>query len=723
MEPTKQSVYQFGPFVLNPGERVLLHQGQRVSLTPKVFETLLALVENAGHTVSKETLLKRVWPDTVVQDDSLTFNISAVRKVLGHYEGRQEFIHTEHRVGYRFVAPVTTLTSGSTDEALPPSAHSSEHSATAGAVAATPNGREVVPPKPLSVRRWMMWAALGMGMLLVAGSAVWLAVPPPQPRTLKCEQLTADDREKRGELATDGERVYFIEQFPTGWGVAQVSAQGGEPVPIAGTTMDSSVTGISPDHRELLVVESRDVAPGTLKVVPLYGGEPRPLGNIRAYSADWSPDGTTLAYTTDGGIYLCAPDGSNARRILSMSGQLVMLHWSPDSQKLCFTRTEHSAYSLWEVRRDGKSLACLFPGLLSKLRSGFGLWTPNGKYLIAEISCGGHETPSALRLSSGPFDLYPREPTCLGFGPMGIAVATVSPDAERLFGLGVAATQPHLEEYDARSQKFKPFLAGVSADYVDFSKDGQRLAYVTGREEVVDPSSLWVSQIDGSHKLQITKPPLLVQFPRWSPDGKWITFMGKEAPGKFWRARIVSADGGPYAPVTALDNEEGSPTWSPDSSQIVFGGMVQPSIRTIGPLVIHILNLKTGQLSQVPGSEGLWTARWSPDGRYIAAMTADARTLMLFDFHTSRWVKLAGMTQILELTWSRREEAVYFNGEPTPGDRAIFRVKIPGNRLERVASLTGRSDSDWFGLTPDDSSLIIRNIRASEIYAMTVNWP
>ena len=451
MEPTKQSAYQFGPFVLNPAERVLLRQGQRVSLTPKVFETLLTLVENAGHLVPKETLIKRVWPDTIVQDDSLTFNISALRKVLGRYEGTQEFIHTEHRIGYRFVAPVTALDSASTDEAFPPNTPPNEHGATAGAVTATPNGGGAVRPERFRVRRRVQWAAIGMGALLVAGGAVWLATVPPQPRTLKCEQLTADGREKRGELATDGERIYFIEQFPTGWGVAQVSAYRGEPVPIAPATMDSSVTGISPDHRELLVVEGRDIAPGTLEVVPLFGGEPRRLGNIRAYSADWSPEGTALAYTTDGGLYLCAPDGSNARRIVSLSGQLGALHWSPDSQELCFTRSEHSEYSLWEVRRDGKGLVCLFPGLLSELRSGYGVWTPNGKYLIAQIPCGGHAMPSALRLPSGPFDRYPPQPACLGFGPVAISTPAISPDSERLFGLGLAATQPRMEEYDAHS--------------------------------------------------------------------------------------------------------------------------------------------------------------------------------------------------------------------------------------------------------------------------------
>jgi Tol biopolymer transport system component len=279
-----------------------------------------------------------------------------------------------------------------------------------------------------------------------------------------------------------------------------------------------------------------------------------------------------------------------------------------------------------------------------------------------------------------------------------------------------------MEEYDTHSRQFKPFLPAISCHYADFSRDGQRIAFVTGVEDINGPSSLWVSQIDGSHKMHLTKAPLITQLPRWSPDGNWIAFMGK-GPGQKWRVRVISVNGGSYAPVTAMNDQEGAPTWSPDSAQIAFGGMTQPAERTSGQLVIQILNLKTGQVSTVPGSEGLWTARWSPDGQYIAALTQDSRHLVLFDFRTKRWVKLATRANIPDVVWSRHGEAIYFNGEVTAGERDIFRVKIPGGQLERLASLSGRSESDWLGLAPDDSPLIARHIHTAEIYALTVKWP
>ena len=96
--------YEFGPFRLDSTERLLLRGGVRVALTPKAYETLLALVENAGRALEKDELLRRVWPDTFVEEVSLARNISVLRKVLGDEDG--SFIETLPKRGYRFVAPV-----------------------------------------------------------------------------------------------------------------------------------------------------------------------------------------------------------------------------------------------------------------------------------------------------------------------------------------------------------------------------------------------------------------------------------------------------------------------------------------------------------------------------------------------------------------------------------------------------------------------------------------
>ncbi len=97
--------YEFGPFRLDVKERLVLHEGETVPLTPKAFDMLLALVENSGHLVEKNELMQRLWPDSFVEEGSLAQNISLLRKALGESES-QKFIETVPRRGYRFVARV-----------------------------------------------------------------------------------------------------------------------------------------------------------------------------------------------------------------------------------------------------------------------------------------------------------------------------------------------------------------------------------------------------------------------------------------------------------------------------------------------------------------------------------------------------------------------------------------------------------------------------------------
>lgn len=106
MAENLKRLYEFGPFRLDAGERLLLRDGEVVPLTPKAFDLLLALVEQSGHLLEKETLMKAVWPDSFVEENNLADNISRLRKALGEGENGQKFIETIPKRGYRFVAEV-----------------------------------------------------------------------------------------------------------------------------------------------------------------------------------------------------------------------------------------------------------------------------------------------------------------------------------------------------------------------------------------------------------------------------------------------------------------------------------------------------------------------------------------------------------------------------------------------------------------------------------------
>ena len=106
MSTKERHLYEFGPFRLDTEERLLLRDGKPISLTPKAFETLIALVRRSGHLVEKELLLKEVWPETFVEEANLTQNIFTLRKVLGQRKDGGQYIETVPKRGYRFIADV-----------------------------------------------------------------------------------------------------------------------------------------------------------------------------------------------------------------------------------------------------------------------------------------------------------------------------------------------------------------------------------------------------------------------------------------------------------------------------------------------------------------------------------------------------------------------------------------------------------------------------------------
>ena len=152
MNEQSQPSYEFGPFSLNAGKRLLLRNGEPVPLAPKVLETLLALIENRERVVTKDELLKQVWGDTIVEEGGLTRNVSVLRKILGEKPDDHQYIVTVPARGYRFVADVRERW------------HGGESS---GAHVPAPPERDG-PKRGLSARRWLVLgglAALGVGTL------------------------------------------------------------------------------------------------------------------------------------------------------------------------------------------------------------------------------------------------------------------------------------------------------------------------------------------------------------------------------------------------------------------------------------------------------------------------------------------------------------------------------------------------------------------------------
>ena len=209
-----------------------------------------------------------------------------------------------------------------------------------------------------------------------------------------------------------------------------------------------------------------------------------------------------------------------------------------------------------------------------------------------------------------------------------------------------------------------------------------------------------------------------VELPRWSPDGKQIAFQGV-TPDKPWAMYLISADGGHPKELAPGFGDIG---WSADGQSLVFGDTglwLQPGPSRV--LAIHVMDLKTRHVSTLPGSEGLYGPRWSPDGRMIAAQRAGPETLQVFDLVTRKWTELGRITVGFS-SWSRDSKYVYFDSpEGGPG---FYRVRVADHKLERLFSLKNvRLADGWTGLAPDDSPLLLRDAGSQEIYALDWEAP
>ena len=593
----------------------------------------------------------------------------------------------------------------------------------------TATGTGTEPTSRPEVRRKVSTWAAASGAAIVAVAAVLayvLSRPLPPPRVSAYTPITHDGRQKPSAswpdlipppLLTDGPRVYFFESNPDA--VAQVSASGGEVVPITMTLQNVGLVDISASGSGMLAwsFSASHSFLGSLWVVPLPGGSPCRVGDVLAQDATWFPDGRRILYASDSDLYVARSDGSETRKLLTVAGRIWWPRISPDGERIRFTVADPSTRvrSLWEVSIDGKNPRPLFPGWNQPAAECCGNWTPDGSYFLFQSTRNGRTDIWALRDRASLFRKRDREPVQLTTGPLNYWAPLPSRDGKRLYVVG---EQPRgeLVRYDAKLRQNIPYLKGISAEQVRFSRDGQRAAYIAYPE-----NTLWRSNVDGTERLQLTFPPMVSAMPRWSPDGKQIAFMGAEH-GEPTGIYVVSAVGGTPQAVAPQEPNRADPDWMADGNSLIFGDLL---VRPRAITAIHWLDLRTHQVSILKGSKGLWSPRVSPNGRYVASLNRDGSRLMLLDLTTHRTAELASGIGVGSPEWSPDCQSVVFwfqKRRDTSG--GIFRVRIGDRKPEEIFGLEDvRLASDWHGLAPDGSPLMLTDAAIQEVYALDWETP
>jgi Tol biopolymer transport system component len=560
---------------------------------------------------------------------------------------------------------------------------------------------------------WQTWVVVAAGALLIAAILAYvLARPVAPPRVLRTVQLTNTNRPK-SDMVTDGSRLYFVEGQAQ---LSQTAVTGGETFPIATLLEDtgfSNVFDISPSGSDLLMNTARGTTlDGPLWSVPVIGGTPRRLGDLVGHAGAWSPDRSKIVYAKGNGIFLANGDAGDPRHLLTVAGTASDLRWSPSGSNFRFTLNDPSTNgrSIWQVSSNGSNLHPLLAGWNTAPNECCGNWTPDGKYFVFQAVRDGTANLWAIHEHGGLFLSTAREPVQLTTGPMNVGSPVPSRDGRKVFVVG---WQPRgeLVRYDVNTGQFGAYLSGVSAMGLDFSHDGQWVAYNDGTD-----GTLWRSKVDGTQKLQLVMPPMQAYLPRWSPDGNQIAFFG-HPPGEPWQVFVIPAAGGAPQLLYRSSINVADPNWSPDGKSLVFG---ENSLNNQGS-AIYILDLKTRNVSKLPGSDGLYSPRWSPDGRYIAAIPLDSLELMLFDLTTQKWSELARIF-VAYPTWSHDGRYIYFDGI-LDNQEGYYRTQVSDHKLERLFSLkgfqaAGGAFGNWSGLAPDESPLLVRDASIQEIYAL-----
>ena len=575
--------------------------------------------------------------------------------------------------------------------------------------------------KRLAVRRRWLVAPGAAAIGAVAFLLLWLRAPPPPPKVLSYTRITNDGRAKVGPAVTDGARLYFVEAVPGGYHLTQVAASGGETALILTSFQGTHLHDVSPDRSELLVSGSTGTPEAPLWALPIPAGTARRFADVIGHAATWSVDGQQIVYAKGSDLYRANRDGTDSRKLVSLAGIPSSPRWSPDGGVLRFTVQDPktNSGSLWEVSGDGSHLHRLLEGWNTPPDECCGNWTPDGKYFVFQSTRNRVTNVWAICEKGEFFRKTTREPMVLTTGPMDFLAPVPSKDGKKLFVIG-AQPRGELVRYDAKTRQFVPHLSGISAEGVVFSRDGVWVAYVAYPQ-----GTLWRSKVDGGERLQLGFAPMRAFQPQWSPDGKRIAFMAT-LPGKPWEIYLVSAEGGSPQQVTTDGRNHGDPSWAPDGNSLFFGDL--PFLEGENASAIHILDLRTHQVSKVPGSENLWSPHLSPNGRYLGAITSDQQKLVGFDFTTAKWADWATI-RVGYQTWSRDGRYFYFDS-PIGRESAFYRLRTSDHKLERVVSLkelvqqaSGATFEPWTGLTPDDSPLALRDISSQEIYALDWEAP
>ncbi|HVG23258.1 MAG TPA: winged helix-turn-helix domain-containing protein [Thermoanaerobaculia bacterium] len=710
--------YSFGPYLLNPQQATLFRGSEPVPLTPKVFDTLVVLVENAGRVLTRQALMEQVWPDTVVVDSSLSQNIWLLRTTLGEDE-QTKYIETVPRRGYRFVGVVTKI-DPSAEPPRPPAPVAVEEQAVPQRVAASipppsdePYSEEfVVVRRRRSARRRTnaFFAAILALSVITTAVVVWrfgLREPAARHGTvLAAERLPIEERVSEIAISPDGRQLAYVARDSQDRASLFLRKRDAEnAVVLESAIADVRRLSFSGDGGDLHYqrLASGQETHYALHSYSLSTGRGREIV-AGIFTAAIAPKSGSVLYvpesTTEQRVMLRDRAARSDRAILNLplpQHLLGRMAWSPDERQVAVTHYHAGWYVSVIDPRAGTIRHVAGPWHTIR---GFA-WMPDGKRILASAGSDGSES-SLWRVDtvSGSAD---RVTTPLH------AMGSISASAD---GRTLATVEPSVT---GRVITFSVSDTAARAEVLPAVKGGSSPRWCAGgfvaEREIGGSPDLWLLDERGKPLRQLTATPDREAEVAVSPDGKRIAYTIFSPEGRS-SISMLSLENGVAVHLTA-DAHARRPAFSHDGNSIIYSEttnwwrsmIVSTETRKPTPL----LNGITSLAKESPDGRHLVAASWTRLAdwpSYVVTRTADRQLMHKF------WLQDAEQFQ-----WMDDQTLTYV--KPTGAEWVLYAVPMTGGTARAIATFDSRVESyDYNRAT--GKFLVATTVPSSHAYVLRI---